>query len=321
MKVVREEESRGFRLDRSVVTVGAFDGIHLGHRVLLEAARERARELGVPSVAVSFDRHPLAVLAPERVPKLLMSPAMRDEVLEEAGVDYLYLLHFDHARASQTAEEFARSTLCATLGAAVVVVGENFTFGARGAGTPAVLVALGKEMGFEAVALELTKVGAVGGIAGFADSEPISATLIRLLIQEGRLPEAEVLLGRPFAMEGAVASGDQRGRQLGFPTANVMVPPSFVKPPDGVYAGRTVIGGEERLVALSLGTRPMYYPDGGLRLLEAHVLDFGGDLYGTVMRVEFAARIREQRVFDDESELLLQIEADVGEVRRLLLPE
>ncbi len=321
MKVVREEESLEFALDRSVVTVGAFDGIHVGHRVLLETARERSLELGIPSVAVSFDRHPLSVLAPERAPKLLMSPSMRDEVLEEAGVDYLYLLHFDHDRAAQSAEEFARATLRQTLGAAVVVVGDNFTFGARGAGTPETLAALGREMGFEAVALELTKVGAVGGVAGLSDSEPISATLIRLLIQEGRLPEAELLLGRPFAMEGVVASGDRRGRQLGFPTANVVVPPSFVKPPDGVYAGRTVVAGEERLAAVSLGTRPMYYPDGGLRLLEAHVLDFGGDLYGTTMRVEFAARIREQRVFDDQSELLLQIEADVGEVRRLLRRE
>jgi riboflavin kinase/FMN adenylyltransferase len=320
MEVILETANPGFKLGHSVVTVGAFDGIHLGHRALVSRAAEIAREMGEPLVALSFDQHPLAVLAPEKAPKLIMGPRLRNRVLAELGVDYLFLMHFDENRAHQSAEEFIEATLLTQLGAKAVAVGENFTFGYKGTGTPELLRNYGTKNGFMVEIVELLKVGSVAQLDDIDPMQPISATLIRSLIQSGRIRDAGVLLGQHFTLEGTVVEGDHRGTALGFPTANLIVDATFVQPPDGVYAALAELKGTVFPAAVSLGTRPMYYPQGGPRLLEVHILGYSGDLYGQTVAVSFLERIREQQVFDDEEGLRDQIATDIAAIERIAKP-
>jgi len=306
-----------YSLAGSVVTIGSFDGFHRGHLQLIQRAGQAARERGLPLVVVTFDRHPLQVLAPERAPRLLMGPIARRQLLESLGVDVLYLLHFDRERATQSPTDFVEQVLVVTLGAQVVFVGENFTYGAKGAGTVETLGDHGRQRGFLVQVQPLVTVGEVEVTTSLQASTPISATLIRTLVQEGRLEEANTLLGHPFGLEGTVVTGDQRGRTLGFPTANVSVQEDYVKPPDAVYAGVTMLDGRRYPLAISLGTRPMYYPEGGVRLLEVFVIGYDGDLYQQRLVVYFLARLREQQVFDSEAVFRQQMELDVDQARRL----
>jgi len=306
-----------YSLAGSVVTIGSFDGFHRGHLQLIQRAGQAARERGLPLVVVTFDRHPLQVLAPERAPRLLMGPIARRQLLESLGVDVLYLLHFDRERATQSPTDFVEQVLVVTLGAQVVFVGENFTYGAKGAGTVETLGDHGRQRGFLVQVQPLVTVGELEVTTSLQASTPISATLIRTLVQEGRLEEANTLLGHPFGLEGTVVTGDQRGRTLGFPTANVSVQEDYVKPPDAVYAGVTMLDGRRYPLAISLGTRPMYYPEGGVRLLEVFVIGYDGDLYQQRLVVYFLARLREQQVFDSEAVFRQQMELDVDQARRL----
>ncbi|MCI2975032.1 MAG: riboflavin biosynthesis protein RibF [Ferrimicrobium sp.] len=309
--------SPAYSLAGSVVTIGSFDGFHRGHLQLIQRAGEAARERGLPLVVVTFDRHPLQVLAPERAPRLLMGPIARRQLLESLGVDVLYLLHFDRERAAQSPTDFVEQVLVVTLGAQVVFVGENFTYGAKGAGTVETLGHHGRQRGFLVHVQPLITVGEVEVTMSLQASTPISATLIRTLVREGRIEEANTLLGHPFGLEGTVVTGDQRGRTLGFPTANVSVQEDYVKPPDAVYAGMAMLDGRRYPLAISLGTRPMYYPEGGVRLLEVFVIGYDGDLYQQRMVVYFLARLREQQVFDSEAMFRQQMELDVDQARRL----
>ena len=314
---VVSSSSPAFSLAGSVVTIGAFDGFHRGHLRLIEEARADAMQRSLPLVVVTFDLHPLRILAPERAPRLLMGPLMRRTLLESLGVDTLYLLHFDRERASQSPTDFVEQVLVATLGAAAVYVGENFTYGAKGAGNVATLVEHGKRRGFAVRHLPLLTVAQANVTTSLDPEMPVSATLIRALIQEGHLEEANALLGHPFGLEGGVVPGDRRGRTLGFPTANVAVLDEYVKPPDGVYAGFTLLGGGRYPLAISLGTRPMYYPGGGARLLEVFIIGYTGDLYGRELLVYFLAKLREQQVFDSEEMFRHQMTLDVDAARAL----
>ncbi|MGC9155307.1 MAG: riboflavin biosynthesis protein RibF [Ferrimicrobium sp.] len=312
---VLSSEAPTYSLDQSVVTIGAFDGFHLGHLGLIGAAREEADRRALPLVVVTFDQHPMKVLAPERAPRLLMGPRLRHHLLGALGVDVLYLLHFDAARAAQAPIDFVDEVLVHTLGATEVYVGENFTYGAKGAGSIADLVEQGALRGFSVHASRLLTVGELTenpeAIALLGTDRVVSATLIRSLVQEGQLDLANELLGHPFGVEGVVVSGDRRGRTLGFPTANLVVGEEFVKPPDAVYAGYTYLDGRRYAVAISLGTRPMYYPEGGARLLEVFVIGADEDLYGRVLCVYFLRKLREQQVFDSEEDFRQQMERDV----------
>ncbi|WP_298210497.1 riboflavin biosynthesis protein RibF [Ferrimicrobium sp.] len=312
---VLSSESPTYTLERSVVTIGAFDGFHLGHLGLIGAAREEATRLSLPLVVVTFDQHPLKILAPERAPRLLMGSQLRHQLLTSVGVDVLYLLHFDTVRAAQAPVDFVDEVLVATLGAVGVYVGENFTYGARGAGSISDLIEQGVSRGFSVHASRLLTVGELiedlEAIRQLGEDKVVSATLIRTLIQEGQLDLANELLGHPFGLEGVVVAGDQRGRTLGFPTANVVVGEEFAKPPDAVYAGYTYLGHQRYPVAISLGTRPMYYPEGGARLLEVFVIGADEDLYDRELCVYLLAKLREQQVFDSESDFRQQMERDV----------
>ena len=294
------------------VTIGAFDGVHLGHQAVLRLVRELARARGLSATVLTFDRHPAEVVRPGSAPKLLTTLDQKLELLEATGsVDECVVLPFDETRSKEPAEQFVEELLASALRARRVVVGADFHFGYRRHGDVPLLQRMGAELGFETIGLGL--VAAPDGDAGI----PYSSTRIRELLTAGDVEGAAAALGRPHEVRGPVEHGDARGRELGFPTANVSVPERICLPADGVYAG-TFAGtdGVDRPAAISLGRRPTFYADAGLLLLEAHVLDFDGDLYGQAARVRFTRRIRPQERFDDVDALVARMHRDVEEARR-----
>jgi riboflavin kinase/FMN adenylyltransferase len=297
-----------------VVAIGAFDGVHLGHQAVLRLVRDLARARGLTSTVLTFDKHPAEVVRPESAPKLLTSLEQKLELLDATEtVDDCVVLTFDEARSKETAETFVAEVLSAALQARLVVVGADFHFGFRRHGDVPLLQRMGAELGFEVLGLGLVA-------ADHAENaEPYSSTRVRTLLGIGDIQHANAILGRPHEVRGEVTPGDQRGRELGFPTANVAVPERICLPSDGVFAG-SFIGEDdvERIAAISLGRRPTFYEESGLRLLEAYVLDFAGDLYGQRVKVRFNHRLRGQERFASVEELVAEIERDVEQTRRLM---
>lgn len=299
----------------SVVTIGAYDGVHLGHQAVIAEVRRRAAAAGVASAVVTFDRHPAAVVRPESAPRLLTDLDQKLELLAATGVDRCLVIAFDEARSKEPAEEFVREVLVRGLGAKVVIVGEDFHFGHQRKGNVALLAEMGEELGFEVAGLEL--VDAAGHPAG--PGERASSTAIRHALVEGDLALAQAMLGRPYEVRGIVAHGDERGRELGYPTANVSVSGDILLPADGIYAGWfRRADGTVLPAALSLGRRPTFYVEAHASLLEAHVLDFEGDLYDEHVRVTFVERLRGEERFDRVEDLVAQIQRDCDAARRIL---
>jgi riboflavin kinase/FMN adenylyltransferase len=296
-------------LGRTVVTIGNFDGVHRGHQHVIERAHEVARGMGVHHVvAVTFDPHPIAVLRPEHAPPTLTSMAVRVELLEAAGADDVLVIPFNRELAGWSPERFVEEIIAGTLRAKAVVVGANFRFGHKAAGDVPLLVEMGAELDFD-----------VEGIPLDGGPQVWSSTYVRNCLLAGDVEGAEEALGRQFSVRGTVIKGDQRGRDLGFPTANVPVQGLCV-PSDGVYAGwLAVVGGGDKLpAAISVGTNPTF--DGEReRRVEAYVLDRTDlELYAVEVDVAFAARIRGMKKFDSVDELVATINVDVVETRRLL---
>ena len=298
----------------SVVTIGAYDGVHLGHRAVIEQVKALATAQGLQTVVVTFDRHPAMVVRPESAPKLLCDLDQKLELLEAAGVDATYVVHFDEERAKETAEEFVHEVLAGCLTARAVVVGEDFHFGHKRGGNVALLREMGATLGFTVEGLELVSTE-VGGTV-------ISSTAIRSLLAEGDARGAAAMLGRPHEVRGAVEHGDKRGRELGFPTANLQIPDEIQLPMDGIYAGWFErADGSVHATAMSLGHRPTFYErPQGAPLLECNLLDFADDLYGEAVRVRFVERLRGEVKFDGIDPLIAQMQADVEQTRSLLLP-
>jgi riboflavin kinase / FMN adenylyltransferase len=298
--------------ERSVVTIGVFDGVHRGHRRVAERAVAAARERGLRSVAVAFEPHPDEVVRPGTHPHRLSTVRRRAELLTGLGVDEVDVLEFTLGLSRQSAEEFAESVLSERLRAAVVVVGEDFVFGQDAKGDVETLRTLGEQYDFEVEAVPLL--------------DGVSSTAVRELLVEGDVAGAMDLLGRPHRVEGVVVRGYQRGRQLGFPTANVETTPYTAIPADGVYAGwmecvpvanlPAVYAGERWPAAISVGTNPTF--EGVPRTVEAYALDRDDlELYGVHVAVEFAARLRGNTRFESIEALIDQIHADVDATRRL----
>lgn len=298
-------EPRGLRSPS--VTVGNFDGVHLGHRALAEAVVAEARAAGGEAVVLTFDPHPSRVLAPERAPATLMTIAQRAEMLGPLGIDRLAVLPFTRELSHESPEEFARRVLAGALGARAVVVGFNFRFGRGRAGDASALASFGRELGFAVRALPPV----------LHEGAPVSSSRVREALGRGAVEAARGLLGRRYFVDGAVVQGIGRGRSLGIPTAN-LDPVNEILPGGGVYACLCSIAGEgpRRPAVVNVGRRPTF--GGGAELLEAHLLDFGDDLYGRSLRVEFEARLREEQRFPDGAALLRQIRADIESARRLL---
>ncbi len=312
MEVIREGDPCPSPPEGTVLTIGVFDGVHLGHRAVIAEVKLRAAELGARSALVTFDRHPASVVRPESAPLLLTDLDQRLARIKATGVDYTVVLTFDERRAAEPAEEFVERILVECLRARGVVVGEDFHFGHERRGTVAMLRQMGSEHGFE--------VDPLGLVTTTGDRTAVSSTAIRKALAQGDLETAAAMLGRPHEVWGPVVKGDQRGRELGFPTANIAVPAGIALPADGIYAGwHERPDGSVLPAALSLGRRPTFYEDQPCSLLESHLMGFEGDLYGELAKVRFVAKLRDEVRFDSVDALVAQIRADVAAARAVLV--
>lgn len=302
----------------SVVAIGKFDGVHSGHRAVLDRARVDAATGGARVVAVTFDRNPLALLRPDLCPPNLIGVHQKIQLLAETGIDATLVLRFDEALAGLTPREFVEHVLVEALGVRTVLVGSDFRFGRGGRGDPEVLAELGREFGFD--------VDVVADVRAHAAGRRVSSTWIRELLAEGDVETAAKLLGRAPSVWGEVVHGLKRGRELGYPTANLSSDCEGFIPADGVYAGWLIDEGSadglrpgiRYPAAISVGTNPTF-DDVATRQVEAYVLDETDlDLYGHRVEVQFTARIRSNIAFDGIDALIAQIDADVAEVRRIL---
>jgi riboflavin kinase/FMN adenylyltransferase len=286
----------------SAVTVGVFDGVHRGHVRLICRLVERARSEGLSVGVLSFDPHPVEVLAPGRAPLLITSPERRVELLEDLGIDWVGMLDLAQVR-MMSPEKFVSDVLVRRAASQLVLVGDDFRFGHDRRGDVATLKEAGERLGFEA--------GSVSLVAD--DGQVISSTRIRALIAEGRVAAATELLGRPHRISGPVIHGEARGRTLEYPTANLVSPAGIVMPADGVYAVRA----NDRDGVASLGVRPTF-GHGGSRLLEVHLFDFDKDLYGTMLEVDFVERLRGEERFESVDDLVAQMHRDTVAARLIL---
>jgi riboflavin kinase/FMN adenylyltransferase len=300
---------------RCVVTIGVFDGVHRGHAAIIGRAVDAARAVDLRSVVLTFVPHPSEVVRPGSHPPILTTVVRRAELVEELGVDVFCSLPFTREFSQLTPAEFAHEALVAKLHAAAVVVGANFRFGHKAAGDVAALTEFGRTFGFT-----------TDGIALLSDdSTPLSATYVRSCVQAGDMAAAAAALGRPHRVDGIVERGDERGRALGFPTANLRTDAYAAVPADGVYAGwarrldewgRTMPGAPLGMAAISVGTNPTF--EVRQRRIEAFVLDFDGDLYGDGLGVEFVHRLRGMERFASVDALIEQMDDDVKQTRSLL---
>ena len=272
------------------VAVGTFDGVHLGHRKVIA---------GNDSV-LTFEPHPVSVVSPQHTPKLLTTLARKAELIEGLGVEELIVIPFDRDFAGRSADEFVEDVLLGALGAGEVAIGENFRFGHKAKGGPELLLA---DSRFSTVVHPLLEV----------DGEVVSSSHIRGLVLAGELSTANRLLGAPFQLTGEVQHGDERGRELGFPTANLIPEETLACPGHGVYACRA----DGRAAAVSIGVRPTFDTGRG-ELIEAYILDFEGDLYGSELRLEFLERLRGERRFDTPEGLIEQMHRDVEQTRAIV---
>jgi len=312
VQIWRDVENVPADLGRTAVSIGNFDGVHLGHAHVLREARDTAARLEVDTVvAVTFDPHPMAVLRPEHAPSALTTLDTRADLLAEAGVDHVFALPFSREIAAWSPEEFVDRVLVAGLHAAAVVVGANFRFGNRAAGDLATLREAGASRGFVAE-----------GVALDGGPQVWSSTYVRTCLAAGDVAGAAEALGRPFAVRGEVVVGDRRGRELGYPTANVPIAPGMAAPADGVYAGwlTRFDSGDRYPAAISVGTNPTFAGERERRV-EAHALDRDDlELYGVEVEVSFVERLRGMVRFDGVEPLLDTMADDVRRTREVLVP-
>jgi riboflavin kinase / FMN adenylyltransferase len=297
----------------SAVTIGAYDGVHVGHRQLLAALGHEARARGLASVVVTFDRHPATIVRPSSAPLVLTDLDQKLELLASTGMDRTLVVPFDDARAHETAQDFVGEVLVDALRARLVVVGEDFHFGYRRAGNVALLTEMGAAAGFDVIGIALEH---------DASHQPVSSTRIRQLLADGDVTAAAALLGRPHQLRGTVVRGDGRGGAvLGFPTANVSLPGGLALPAEGIYAcWYERPDGSVHPAAASLGRRPTFHADASSPILEVFLLDFEGDLYGRRVVVELWQRLRDEAAFTGETELIAQIARDVAAARAARRP-
>jgi riboflavin kinase/FMN adenylyltransferase len=322
MKIWRDPAEVPDAATQRAVTIGAFDGVHLGHQAVLRLVRDLAAARSLTSTVLTFDRHPAEVVRPHSAPRLLTDLEQKLELLDATGtVDECVVLPFDETRSKEPAEEFVTDVLAGILHARLVVVGADFHFGYRRHGDVPLLQRMGAELGFEAIGLGL--VAAPDAATATESGAPYSSTWVRTLLAAGDVAGAAAILGRRYEVRGTVERGDGRGgRDLGFPTANVAVSERICLPGDGVYAGTfTGNDGVERVAALSVGRRPTFYAESGLLLLEAYVLDWTGDLYGQHAKVRFHERLRGQERFESVDDLIAQMHRDVDATRKLVQRE
>lgn len=306
MRVIKKESS--FPSDVApVVTLGNFDGIHLGHQKILSTVVKRARVLKAPSVVYTFDPHPLKVVAPEKCPSLILGLADKIALVERSGIDFFVLARFTSDFAALHPREFARDVLAGRLGAKEILVGKDFSFGSARSGDVNSLSEFGKDLGFIVKAVSPCR---RGGLV-------VSSSRIRALVSTGEVKKAAALLGRPFFMRGRVVPGDARGRELGFPTANIE-PLGELVPAGGVYAGVVTHECGRYKGIINIGSRPTFGGHDGSISIEVHILDFDGDIYGSAITLEFIKKLRDERAFSSSKALVRQIKADRSRAEKIL---
>lgn len=296
------------KFDRqSAVTIGVFDGVHAGHQKLLKQLHDVAEPNSLARVVVTFDVHPLSVIAPGHAPKMLLTLERKLELLEQSElVDAVVVITFDAVRAAQSAQDFVVEVLVEQLNSRHVLAGSNFVFGHARRGNLAMLKEMGQTNNFKVDPIEL--------VVNESES-PISSTLIRQYISVGNIEKANELLTREHELEGIVGHGDKVGTDLGFPTANMEVDDSMCVPADGVYGGHVLVeSGEIYLSAISVGVRPMFHED-NIRVIEPHIIDFSADIYGQKLKIGFHNKLRDQLVLGSVEALVEQIGLDVRKVR------
>jgi riboflavin kinase / FMN adenylyltransferase len=298
MEIFRHIEEPKLSASRTVVTLGNFDGVHLGHQALIRHTVEEGKRLGVPSVVLTFEPHPLRLLAPARAPKLILLHKDKMRLFQSFGVDIVVIQNFDESFAALEAPDFVRSFLVERLRSKKLWVGRDLRFGKGRKGTVENLVQWGTRYDFE--------VGTVEPIV--VDQERVSSSRIRQLVEEGRVEEATPLMGRYHFVSGKVVSGHRRGRELGFPTANI-ASRNEVLPQDGIYATLLQIGAESLSSVSSVGVNPTFGP--AARTIESFILNFDRSIYGESVRLSFVKRIREEKKFDSVEQLISQMRGDV----------
>ncbi|MCE5322500.1 bifunctional riboflavin kinase/FAD synthetase [bacterium] len=303
MSVIYGFDNVGRESNGRAVAIGVFDGVHWGHRAILEKLVHTAGEHGIKSAALTFDKHPAEILAPTRAPQYINSLDQRIELIEEMGVDEVIVAEFDHTLANLTREDFVDKILLKTLQTRQIVIGSNFRFGKDRAGDIRYLNEISSDTG-----IGITAVSAV-----IVDGGPASSTRIRALISRGDMPGATKLLGRPFALRGEVVTGEQIGRTLGFPTANIRTAPRQIIPARGVYAVESTISNTTYAGVCNIGSRPTFGGDN--TTVEVHFSDFVGDLYGKKLDITFLRRMRDEITFDSPEKLVEQIRMDIEKAR------
>lgn len=289
------------------LAIGVFDGVHVGHRAVIERACNDALQGGGRAVVVTFDPHPVRVLRPEQAPRLITSTQHKARLLRSLGVEHLLLIQFDERFAATPPEHFIRELAAAASPLREICVGHQWSFGKGRAGNLDLLKTLGDELGFDEVGVAAVKI----------DGHIVSSTLIRGLVQSGDLATAARYLGRPYSVLGTVVKGDQIGRRIGFPTANLSAHNEQF-PPNGVYAVEAYRGDAQLLGVVNIGVRPTIAHATGERLLEMHIFDFDEDIYGEEIEVVFRGFIRPEEKFADLGALKTQLQQDVLSARRLL---
>ena len=304
MQIIRHIDGQDQNLAGSVVTLGNFDGIHLGHRALIGGAVTDSKKFGVPSVVLTFEPHPLKVLAPERAPKLILAHKDKMQMLHNLGVDIVAIQPFDLSFASLSAEAFVRDLLVRRLKTKKIWVGKDLRFGQGRKGGVGDLIRWGGNLGFDVAAVEPILV----------QGDRVSSSRIRELLGDGRVDEVKAMLGRYHFVSGRVVQGQKRGKDLGFPTANIAAR-TEVLPADGIYATRFQLGMRVLLSVSSVGLNPTF--GAGPRTVESFILDFDGSIYGEAVRLSFVKRLREEVKFSSVTELVAQIRADVESARAI----
>lgn len=312
MKILYDQEDRLPEAVSVVSTIGVFDGVHVGHQEVFRMVRVLADRLGVASAVVTFDSHPARVVRPRSAPRLLTTLEQKLELIDAEGIEYAYVVHFDAERAGTDPEVFVEQVFVEALRAKAIVVGEDFHFGQGRSGNVDALRRIGEVWDFDVHALELIQ---------HCDEarEPVSSTKIRRALAGGDVARAAAMLGRPYEVRGTVQEGDRRGQLIGFPTANIPVTKKMAWPADAVYAGWCDLpDGSRHPCAINIGRRPTFYEHAEQSLLEAHLIDFDGDLYGAGVAVSFVAFLRSERKFEGIDQLANQLKRDVDDARRLL---
>lgn len=294
---------------RCGVGLGNFDGVHLGHAMLLDVLRAQCAARGIPSVVYTFENHPLNVLFPDRPTELIISNAKKAALIKEKGIDGIYFEHFDRAYAAMEAEEFVREILVKTLRAAVVVVGHNYSFAKGGAGSPEELTRLGARYGFETVVIPPVTV----------EGETVSSTLLRAVVRNGEAERYRLYTGRLYSIPGVVEYGRRIGRTLGFPTANILPRDGFALPRSGVYITRTRIGGRLHDGITNIGSNPTFGKN--RTTVETHLLDYHENLYGQSIEVFFIRKIRDEILFRSPEELSERVHRDIETAKRYFAEE